>query len=63
MRMPAAGPICSSLIATDIAFALEHIENAARSFDAGVRTESLRARWPLRMRVSISPRGSVKAIS
>src|SRR3982751_4055775 len=33
-----------------------------RSFDAGVRIESLRACWPLRMRVSMSPRGSVIAI-
>src|SRR6478609_1317438 len=33
-----------------------------RSFEAGVRTESLRACWPLRMRVSRSPSGSVIAI-
>src|SRR6478735_5633204 len=35
----------------------------ARSLDAGERTESFFACWPLRMRVSISPRGSVNAIS
>src|SRR6185369_13212586 len=34
----------------------------ARRLDAGVRMLSLRACWPLRMRVSISPRGSVIAI-
>src|SRR3982750_2952170 len=33
-----------------------------RSFEAGVRIESLRACWPLRMRVSMSPSGSVIAI-
>src|SRR3569833_4371174 len=35
----------------------------ARSFEAGERTESFFACWPLRMRVSISPRGSVIAIA
>src|SRR5207237_616482 len=34
----------------------------ARSLDAGVTTLSLRACWPLRMRVSKSPTGSVNAI-
>jgi len=33
-----------------------------RSLDAGLTTESLRACWPLRMRVSISPRGSVNGM-
>ena len=42
---------------------LYRVDPYLRSFDAGVRIESLRACWPLRMRVSMSPRGSVIAIS
>src|SRR3546814_7678388 len=38
------------------------LSTRTRSLDAGLTTLSLRACWPLRMRVSISPRGSVNGI-
>ena len=55
-----AGRSSSAREAADVALALQHVEHVARAAWTPARCSVLcRARWPLRMRVSMSPSGSV----
>jgi hypothetical protein len=59
LRMGAGGVLRET---ADVALALENFQNAGAQLGSGRKDGSFFACCPLRMRVSISPRGSVKAI-